>query len=315
MNWGIIGAARIAKSALVPAIREAGGTVHTVAARDPQKAAQFAQENNIPNSGTYEDLLAHPDIEVVYVPLPNSEHLEWTVKALEAGKHVLCEKPLTLSADEAKRMIDAQQKSGKLVLEAFSYRFHPQIQRMLDVLKEGQIGDLRLMRALFTFPLDRPDDIRWAARLGGGAFYDVGSYCVDIMRLVTREVPKDVHVSARMTEGEVDITLGALLEFSSCQGQLLCSFEMPFQQSFEVLGTKGSLQLEAPFAIDNYESHLTVNGKAETFDRVNVYAEMVRHFQQAIRGETELRFPLQEHSLQQMLILDRALNKMNYPRV
>ncbi|GGJ19175.1 Gfo/Idh/MocA family protein [Deinococcus roseus] len=314
MNWGILGAARIAQSALVPAIREAGSTVHMVAARDPQKAHTFAEENQIPHSSSYQELLKNSDIEAVYVPLPNSEHLEWTIKALEAGKHVLCEKPLTLNASEARAMIEAQQKSGKLVLEAFSYRFHPQIERMLERLREGAIGEVRFLKVTYGFNLDRPDDIRWDPRLGGGAFYDVGCYGIDIMRLITREVPEQVHAVARMTTGGVDLDLGAMLHYSSCIGLLNCSFGLPFQQVFEVQGTRGNLILEAPFATDNYEAHLTVNGKAETFPKINPYAEMVKHFEKAIAGTEPLRFTLQQDSLPQMETLEQVLNAVDYPR-
>lgn len=315
MKWGILGAARIARDHLVHAIREAGGTVEMVAARDPEKARQFAQDMDIEHAGSYAALLEHPDLEVVYVPLPNSEHLEWTVKALEAGKHVLCEKPLTLNVQQAQQMLEAQKGSGKLVLEAFSYRYHPQITEMLEVLQSGEIGDIRAMRSVFAFNLDRPDDIRWDPKLGGGALYDVGSYCIDLMRLTTGELPKNVQAMAHMTDRQVDTTTSALLEFSGCIGQLVTSFELPFQQGFEVLGTKGSLQLDAPFANDDYEATLTVNGKARKFDKVNVYAEMVRHFEKAISGKTPLKYPLETDAMVQMQALEQVLCKINHPAV
>ncbi|GGJ31661.1 Gfo/Idh/MocA family protein [Deinococcus roseus] len=313
MNWGILGAANIAQKALIPAIREAGSTVFAVAARDLQRARDYASHNQIEHALSYDELLAHPDIDIIYNPLPNSGHLPLTVKALEAGKHVLCEKPLTLNAAEVQTMMAAQQVSGKVVMEAFFYRFHPQIQRLLEIVRSGQLGELRTMRSAFTFTLGNPDDIRWDPRLGGGAFYDVGCYCVDIMRLVAGKAPVAVQAVAQFTESRVDHTTSALLDFGGFVGHLDASFAVPFEQFLTVVGAHGVVHLNAPFVSMGHNATLTLNGLPETFDEVNGYTQMVQHFERAARGEETVQYPLHLDSLDQARILDQVLKQVGYP--
>ena len=315
MNWGILGAANIAQKALIPAIREAGSTVYAVAARNPQRARDYADRNQIAHALTYDELLRHPEIDIIYNPLPNSEHLPLTLRALEHGKHVLCEKPLTLNAAEVQTMIEARQKSGKVVMEAFFYRFHPQIQRLLDIVASGTLGDLQILRSAFTFHLGNPDDIRWDPRLGGGAFYDVGCYCVDIMRLVAGKLPESVDAVAQFAPGGVDHTTSALLNFGGFVGHADASFNVPFEQSFTLIGTQGTLHLNAPFVTAGQNAALTLNGTPETFEETNGYTQMVLHFERAVRGEEPVRYPLEKDSLEQATILDMVLQKVGFPRL
>ncbi|GEM47858.1 Gfo/Idh/MocA family protein [Deinococcus cellulosilyticus] len=315
MNWGILGAANIAQKALIPAIREAGSTVYAVAARNPERARDYAERNQIPHALTYDELLGHPDIDIIYNPLPNSEHLPLTLRALEQGKHVLCEKPLTLNASEVRTMMEAEKASGKVVMEAFFYRFHPQIQRLLEIVQSGTLGDLQILRSAFTFHLGNPDDIRWDPKLGGGAFYDVGCYCVDIMRLVAGKLPESIDAVAQFTASGVDHTTSALLNFGSFVGHADASFNVPFEQSFTLIGTQGTVHLNAPFVTAGQNPTLTLNGAPETFEEVNGYAEMVRHFERAVRGEEGVRYPLGKDSLEQATLLDEVLRKVGFPKV
>lgn len=313
MNWGILGAANIAQKALIPAIREAGSTVLGVAARDPERARAYAHHNQIDLALDYDALLNHPDIDIIYNPLPNSAHLPLTLKALEAGKHVLCEKPLALNQREVETMVEAQKASGKLVMEAFFYRFHPQIQRLLNIVQSGELGELRLMRSAFCFTLDNPSDIRWDPQLGGGAFYDVGCYCVDIMRLVAARPPEQIHARGQFTEGRVDHTTSAMLDFGDgLVGHLDASFAVPFEQFFTLVGTRGTVHLNAPFVTREQNATLFLNGQAQAFEEFNGYREMVAHFERAVQGLEEVRFPLEKDSLQQVQIMDGVLKAIQY---
>jgi len=323
MGIGILGAARIAASALIPAIgKSSNARVAAVAARDPGRAKDYAAQHGIPKSyGSYEAMLADPEIEMVYNPLPNSEHAPWTIRALEAGKHVICEKSFALNAAQAMQVDQTAKRVGKQVMEAFMYRFHPQIQQAKDILARGDIGELSLIRPSFSFFLSRPADIRWVHQLGGGALYDIGTYCVNVSRTFAGREPVQVFAMSLETGpndpggGGTDHSFLGLLDFGAgLRSSFDCSFKQAFRQRVELVGTEGSLTLLEPYVPGrdkkgNDHGHgsaapsLLLNG--ETLDSVaaDQYQLMVEHFVRAARGEEPLRYPAEE-AVRQMRVLD-----------
>jgi predicted dehydrogenase len=323
MNFGILGAARIAASALIPAIgKSLNARVAAVAARDLGRAQGYAAEHGIPKAyGSYEEMLADPEIEAVYNPLPNSEHAPWSLRALEAGKHVLCEKSFSLNAAEAEAVEAAAWRAGKQVMEAFMYRFHPQIAQAQEILRRGEIGELRLIRPSFSFVLNRPSDIRWVAKLGGGALYDIGTYCVNVSRTFAGREPTEVFGVADLTgEGDpggggADHTFLGLLDFGrGLRSTFDCSFRQTFRQRVELVGSEGSLTLLEPY-VPNRNSKgqdqgrgstapsLVVNGETVASVAADQYQLMVEHFVRAARGEEAPRYPAEE-AVRQMRVLD-----------
>jgi xylose dehydrogenase (NAD/NADP) len=310
IRWGILGTAHIAEKALVPAIHAAqGAELVAVASRSLEKAQAYAERNQIRKAyGSYEELLADPDVDAVYIPLPNHLHAEWTIKAAEAGKHVLCEKPAALNADEARRMIAACQAHGVVFMEAFMYSLHPQWARVRELLDGGVIGELELISANFSFHLDNPVDIRWYP-IGGGALYDVGCYCVHVTRTFAGdELPTEVRALADLDEHGVDRSVVALLRFpGGVLAHLDCSFVAADRQRVELAGTKGSLVVTWPFRPDKGDPAIHVRTRdgerVERFDKGEIYRLEVEHFGECVRtGATPQQTP--EQTIRNMEILD-----------
>lgn len=225
LRWGFLGASRIG-NVLAPAMRAAGHRMVGVAARDPERAAAYARKHGFVRAhATYEALLDDPEIDAVYNALPNDLHFPWSARALQAGKHVLCEKPFMLNADEVRRIMDVQRGTGKVVMEAFMHRHHPQYARALSAVEQGELGDLRTANAFYRFRMTNPDDYRWNPGQGGGALYDVGCYCVSALRLLLGREPR--RVSAALHDvGGVDATLVGWLDFGGgFTAHLDCSVE------------------------------------------------------------------------------------------
>jgi predicted dehydrogenase len=215
LRLGILGAARIAPMALVrPATHVPEATVLAVAARDPERARRFAAKHGIPRvHASYEALLADPEIDAVYNPLPNSLHARWTIQALDAGKHVLCEKPFASNVAEAETMAAAAARTGRVLVEAFHYRYHPLFARLRALIDGGEIGQVRHLEAHFCIPLLVPGDIRWRADLAGGALMDAGCYTVHLLRHLAGAEPDVERAEARWTRGGVDRWMRAWLRF------------------------------------------------------------------------------------------------------
>lgn len=315
LRWGLLGAARIAASALIPALRTNGSPIVAVACRDPARGAAFAQRHGIPHVTTYEQLMAREDIDAVYNALPNHGHAPWTVKALHAGKHVLCEKPLALNAAEVQQIIDASAATGRQVLEAFFYRFHPQTERIRALVHGGALGPLKWMRGSFTYALRDIDDCRWDPALGGGALYDLGCYPLSLMRLLAGVEPTVLGVVARLTDparfgAGVDHASHAVLRFDSAAGPVLghmdSAFSLPFHCDFEALCEEGLLRLPIPFATKGVETQLQIGDQTERFAICDPYATMVGHFEAAARGNCALRFTLDD-ALAQSRAMDSLL--------
>lgn len=250
LGWGLLSTARINRR-LIPAIRTVErAELRAVASRSLARAQAYAAEWDIPRAhGSYEALLSDPDIDVVYVSLPNSLHAEWTVRAAQAGKHVLCEKPLALSLSECDQIIRAAEDAGVVVTEAVMYLHHPLLQQARQLVREGAVGQVRLVRGAFSFLLDRPDDVRWKPELGGGSLWDIGSYPVSFIRWIAGE-PQQVFGWQTLSDTRVDATFAGLLRYQNgILGVFDCGFCQHFRVEAEIIGTDGVLIVERPYPI------------------------------------------------------------------
>jgi D-xylose 1-dehydrogenase (NADP+, D-xylono-1,5-lactone-forming) len=290
MRWGILGAARINRS-IIPALRAADGHVlEAVASRDAGKATAYAAEWAIPRAhGSYDALLADREVDAVYIPLPNHLHAEWAVRAAEAGKHVLCEKPLALSVAEVDRIATAAGAAHVHVAEAFMYRHHPQTHAVRELVSGGAIGTLRFVRASFSFTLDRPGDVRFDPAKGGGALWDVGCYPVSFARAITAAEPETIQATTVMGPTGVDVSVGALLRFPGNVVALVdASFIAPFRTEVEVIGSAGTIRVVHPFKPGEREIVQLIRGE-ETLEHVvespALYVSQFEDFSRAVRGD------------------------------
>ncbi len=322
-RWGILGNAYIARQAVIPALQKADNTiVHALASRNPASAQKYAQETDIPNVvDGYAALLADPDIDAVYIPLPNNLHKPWAIKALEAGKHVLCEKPLALNATEAKAMAAAAEANNRLLMEAFMYRFHPRTKKIKQIVAAGEIGEPRLIHAAFCFTLADANNIRFDPSMGGGALMDVGSYGVSVASSLAAAPVVGVKAQAQFGVTGVDLTTTALLEFENgCLATIHCSFASALQQTYSIIGTTGSIELphNAFIPFDNDAVYYTRGRDDEkpiqhSIQGVDEYVLMVESFTRTAQGRQPSEIPLQE-SINAMTILD-AVAKASQSRL
>jgi predicted dehydrogenase len=247
-RWGIISTAHINRLVLAGARKSDRVEVVAVASRDQARAEAYAREQGIERAhGSYEALLADDDVEAVYISLPNSLHVEWSVRALEAGKHVLCEKPLDRRPEEVERAFDAADRAGRILVEAFMYRHNPQTAKLRELVEGGAVGGLRLVRSAFSFGLGDPENVRLSPGLDGGALMDVGCYCVNGSRLLAGE-PETVYGRQLTGESGVDVLFAATMSFpGDVVAQLDCGFVLPERDELEVVGTEGSLFLDDPW--------------------------------------------------------------------
>ena len=302
INWGILSTARIGERALIPAIKESkNGRVQVVASRSMENAAAFAASQGIPAAyGSYEELLQDEDIQAIYIPLPNSLHKEWAIKAAEHGKHILCEKPLALTALECFEMEQAARANNVLLMEAFMYRFHPAFLKLKELISDGVIGKTRYMHAIFTFVLQDPENIRFDAQLGGGGLMDVGCYCVNIIRSLMGCEPLKVQALAEMSKSGVDQHLvGTLLFEDETMAQFDSGFINDLRQHFYASGTKGSLEVQniflpGPNDVLIKESHAAEPEKLHRVAEVNEYKLMVEHLNECIMYQKPLLYPVSE---------------------
>ena len=249
LRWGILGPGRIAPR-LVRAIgSSARAELLAVASRDADRAAAFAAKHAIPQSlGSYDALLAAPDIDVVYVALPNHLHAEWTIAALQAGKHVLCEKPLAVTVEEVDAIAAAAERAGLVAVEGFMYLHHPQILRAIQMSQDGSLGRLEVINGTFSFFLDHPGDPRAEAAPGGGSLWDVGCYPVSFSRRVAGEEPDRIAAFARIDDQGIERTFIGQLHFpSGLLAQFDSGFAAPDRERLEIVGNDATLVLDAPF--------------------------------------------------------------------
>lgn len=251
VRWGVLGAARIALRKVIPAMKSSPHcAVTAIASRDPSRARASADGLGIPKAyGAYEDLLADPEVDAVYVPLPNHLHVPWSIRAIHAGKHVLCEKPIALTAAEAQTLLEeASRRPSLKVMEAFMYRFHPQWRLARRLVAEGQIGELRAVQTFFSYWNVDPENVRNRADIGGGGMLDIGCYCVSVPRFLFGAEPVRVRGSIELDPVfSVDRLAAGVLEFPHGSATFLCSTQLSPYQRVIAAGTEGRLEIEIPF--------------------------------------------------------------------
>jgi predicted dehydrogenase len=287
---GLLSTARINDAVLEGARRSDRVEVVAVASREQARAETYAREHGIERAwGSYDGLLADPGVEAVYISLPNSLHVEWSIRALEAGKHVLCEKPLSRRPDEVERAFAAAERAGRLLMEGFMYRHHPQTLRFASLVAEGAIGELRLLRASFAFTLVDAGNVRLRPELDGGALMDVGCYCVSGMRLVAGE-PELAAGEQVVGLSGVDTRFAGMLRFAGdVVGHFDCGFDLPAGSALEAIGSEGALRVPDPWLIRRPGLELR---RGEQLERIEVedadrFQLELENLDAAIRGERE----------------------------
>jgi len=249
LNWGLLSTARINRALIPPLQKSKRNRLVVVASRAPAQAQEFARQWGIPRAhGSYQALLDDPEVDVIYNPLPNRLHAEWTIKAVRAGKHVLCEKPLALSVEEVDAVAEAARQAGVVVMEAFMYRHHPQTLEVKSLVQSGAIGSPRLVRGAFSFNLTRPGDIRLEAELGGGSIWDVGCYPISYARYVLGAEPEAVFGWFSLAASGVDEAFVGQMRFPGhAYAQFDCSFRVPYRAQIEIVGSEAVLSIPQPF--------------------------------------------------------------------
>ena len=312
IRFGILGAAAIAIDYVIPAMQNAEYTeVTAIASRNLKKAESAAKLLNIKKVyGSYEELLNDPDIDAVYNPLPNHLHVPWSVKALEAGKHVLCEKPIALNAKEAQELVDASKQYPHLkITEAFMYRFHPQWHKTRNMIENGEIGKLQTIQTIFSYFDDNPKSIVNVKEYGGGGLPDIGCYPISLSRFLFREEPKRVMGSVEKEPVmDIDILTSGILEFSKGTSTFTASTRIYDRQRVNIFGTKGEIELEIPFNPFNDRPsviYLKKEGKVKKIeiDTCDQYGLQGDAFAKAILEDKEVDYPL-EDAVKQMKIID-----------
>jgi predicted dehydrogenase len=319
VKWGVLGAAKIARTKVIPAMqRGARSEVVAIASRDERTARTAADDLNISKSyASYEALLADPEVEAIYNPLPNHLHVPWSIRAAEAGKHVLCEKPIALSAAECHTLIEARDSTGVKIGEAFMVRTHPQWLRARELSRSGEIGDLLAMVGAFSYYNRDPANIRSVPEWGGGALMDIGCYPIQVSRfLFGREPVRVVGAIERDPDMGIDRLTSGLLDFGPGHCVFTCSTQMVPYQRVQVLGTKGRIEIEIPFNappdrpcrlfIDNGKDVFGGGTRVEEIEVCDQYTIQGDLFSAAVRGEGEVPTPL-EDSLANMTVIERLL--------
>lgn len=309
VRFGILGCARIVKRSIAAAIRGSQcGELAAIASRSLEQAQKWSADLSIPRAyGSYEELIQDPNIDAVYIPLPNELHRPWVLRAAEAGKHVLCEKPLALNAVEAEAMVAGVQRHGRILMEAFMWRHHPRTQFVCDMIDDGRMGEVRLVTLDFSIDIDRKD-WRLDPKRGGGALFDLGCYGINAARLFTGEEPNEVYARCVRSKTKVDMSTAVTLCFpSGAMAQLDCSFECPPRTRLEVVGTKAAVEIPGGVLPETTcELFLRSGGITQTFrfPLADQYANQVDIFCRSIAAG-ELIEPA-EDGLANMKVLDEV---------
>ena len=321
LRIGILGAARIAPMAVVrPARQVPEAEVAAVAARDEARARKFASKQRIPRvHRDYDALLADPEIDAVYNPLPNSLHCEWTLRALEAGKHVLCEKPMAANAEEAERMAEASEKAGRVLVEAFHWRYHPLASRMKQIIDGGELGEVRHVEASLCIPMLIPGDIRFRYDLAGGATMDAGCYTISMVRHLAGAEPEVVSAEARLSSPEVDRCMRADLRFPDGRsGRINCSLfsSALLRLNVRARGDAGEMRVFNPIAPHLYHRLSVRKAEGVTRERVAgeaTYIHQLRAFVEAVRGGTPMVTDARD-AVANMRVIDAVYEKAGLKR-
>ncbi|MGD0639875.1 MAG: Gfo/Idh/MocA family oxidoreductase [Roseiarcus sp.] len=318
VSWGVLGAAKIGIEQVIPAMRRGEvSRVDAIASRDIGKARRAADALGVAKAyGSYEELLADSAIEAIYNPLPNELHVPWTIRALEAGKHVLCEKPIALDAGQASALIEARARAGKLVAEAFMVRFHPQWRRAREIARSGAIGDVRAIQTFFSYRLTDAANIRNRPP-GGGGLYDIGCYAISTARHVFAAEPTRVVAALDFDPAfGVDRLTSALIEFPGDRHlTFTCATQLSAHQRVTIVGERGRVEIAIPFnapidrptriTIDDGVDLFGGGARVEEFPPCDQYSLQGDAFSRAILGEAALEFPI-EDAIANMRVIDAA---------
>lgn len=322
LRWGILGCARVVRKT-IPALQATrNGVVMGIASRSETKAKEYAHKHGIPQAfGSYEAMLASPDIDAVYIPLPNTLHLEWTLRALDAGKHVLCEKPLAMNPEDCEEIARKAEATGLKVLEGFMYRFHPRFEKLQELLAARAVGQLTFIHVAHSFAAGGEDNIRWFKELGGGALFDAGCYCVNVSRTVTGQEPTDVAAFGNYRDandgGRIETSLAGMLRFPGGATALLdTGVDLERRNFLEITGTEGRLYLDNPFGLLEEDSVLEEHHFEQAPIRHEVKGEnhftrMGEHFADSVLQGTPLRYNLTDaaNNARALVALDRAARR------
>jgi predicted dehydrogenase len=297
IRWGVLSTAKIGTEQVIPAMQSGQYCEMTaIASRNLDKAQAAARQLGIPKAyGSYEELLADPDIDAVYIPLPNHLHVPWSIKALDAGKHVLCEKPIGLTAAEARELLDAAQKRPELkVMEAFMYRHHPQWQRARQLVAERKIGELRTIQSFFSYYNVAPDNIRNKAEIGGGGLLDIGCYCISLSRFIFGGEPQRVFgIMEYDPQFKTDRLTSGMLDFGHGTATFTCSTQLTPYQRVNIFGTEGRVEIEIPFNAPSDRSCKMWHQYGTKMDEIvlgvcNQYTIQGDLFSQAVLNDTDV---------------------------
>lgn len=311
VRWGVLGNAWIARDFMIPALENSEICELAAVASRSKFPAELAP--NAKHYTSYEALLADPDIDAIYVPVPNALHKEWTIKALEAGKHVLCEKPMSCTAEETRQMIAVAEEKGLMLMEAFMYRYGAKFRKMMQILSGGVLGEIKAMSGCHGYTLDWASPAREDPKLGGGCLYDVGCYVVDCMNAVMDSqgaTLADCSAALRM-KGQVDWHASAWLRYDNgVIGTLQSWFDAASEQRMLIAGEKGTLVIPHLFEGSSGEMYLTVGDKTETItvENIDPYQLEAEAFSRAILGIDDARMPLAD-SVRNMQALDQLYNR------
>lgn len=315
VRWGILSTARIGTKKVIPAMQRGQfSEVVAIASRSPDRAKEAAAGLGIPKAhGSYDALLADPDVEAVYNPLPNDQHVPWSIRALEAGKHVLCEKPIGLSAEEGRLLVAAGRQHPRLkLMEAFMYRHHPQWQKARELVQSGQVGTLRTIQTFFSYYNADPGDIRNIAAQGGGALMDIGCYPISLSRFIFNAEPKRVFgvveydpnfLTDRLTSG--------VLDFGTGTSTFTCATQLEYYQRVNIFGTTGRVEIEIPFNAPPDQPCVLYYQRAMKVEKITIpttdqYTVQGDLFSQAVLNDTPVPTPI-EDAVRNMEVIEAIL--------
>lgn len=316
VRWGVLGTAKIGMEKVIPAMQASRYCdISAIGSRNIGKARKAAKKLSIPKAyGSYEELLKDSEIDAVYIPLPNHLHVEWSIKSLQAGKHVLCEKPIGITAAEAQNLLNVSlQYPHQKIMEAFMYRYHPQWRHTKKMVSEGKIGELLTIHSFFSYHNRDPDNIRNRKEMGGGGLMDIGCYCISLSRFIHGCEPRRVlGIIENDPEFMVDRVTSGILDFGTGTSTFTCSIQMSPHQRVMVFGTRGHIEIEIPFNAPSDRScriwhHVKGKSREIGFDTCNQYAIQGDLFSLAVLNDTDVPTPLTD-GIQNMKIIEAILS-------
>ena len=312
IRFGVLSTAKIGREKVIPAMQQSKYCeITAICSRDKERAEKVASQLNIPRAyGTYEELLADPEIDAIYNPLPNNLHVQWSIKSLMAGKHVLCEKPIGMDADDARKLLDASKQFPKLkLMEAFMYRHHPRWKRVVELVRSGKLGEIKAVHSFFSYYNDDPDNYRNSAEMGGGGLMDVGCYSISVARLIFGRKPVSAEgISEFDPDFNVDRLTSGLLNFETGTSVFSCSTQCYKDQYVKIFGTQGKIELDWPFNPDFTKPTLLKSvideiEITEEFEPCDHFTLQGDAFARSILDDTPVPIPL-EDTIENMKVID-----------